>query len=206
MYDTVINVFDYMTGRYENLATEHSAEMQDAIDVILEERKAFIDMYARGVEGYGEVGGSHLYDNSDIVRYSLSPTKRAKLETIILDLDKSNIYKSAGNKKIKILADDYSVNKAIYSKKGRTDREVNARIKAIPEFEKIIKQSEFSHSDTKIVGIDKGAKKNVIAMHYFTTTYNGFDIEILVRDKGKKQFLYEIKFIENKKFPTEYAE
>jgi len=58
MYDSVISVFDYMTGRYENLATEHSVEMQDAIDVILEEKKAFIDMYARGVEGYAEVGWS----------------------------------------------------------------------------------------------------------------------------------------------------
>ncbi len=131
--------------------------------------------------------------------YSLSSSKRARLEKTILDLGNANIKKVAGDKEIRILTDQFSVNKAIYSKKGRTDREVNARIKAIPEFETIIRQSIYSYTDTDIVGLDSAAKKNVIAMHYFETVYNGFDVEVVIRDKGKKQFLYEVKFIENKK-------
>ncbi len=140
-------------------------------------------------------------DNSgtENVKYSLSPTKRARLEKNIIDLSNASIKKTAGNKSIKISTDQFSVNKAVYSKKGRSDKEVNARIKAIPDFESIIKGSTYSHTDTNIVGLDNAAKKNVIAMHYFKTTYNGFDVEIVVRDKGQKQFLYEVKFIDNKK-------
>ena len=130
-------------------------------------------------------------------KFSLSSPKISKLSKIILEMSK--IKKVAGNKEIRISTDQYSVDKAIHSKKGRTSREVNARIKAIPEFEEIIRRSKFSHTDTEIVGLNKEAKKGVIAMHYFKTTHNGFDIEIVVRDKGKRQFLYEVKFIENKK-------
>lgn len=78
---------------------------------------------------------------------SLSPSKRARLENVIRDLGYKNINKLAGDKNIRISTDEFSVNKAIYSKKGRTAREVNARIKAIPDFETIIRNSEYSHTD-----------------------------------------------------------
>ena len=35
--------------------------------------------------------------------------------------------------------------------------------------------------------------------HFLKTQVPGYDVEILVRDKGKTQYLYEVKFIENKK-------
>ena len=40
-------------------------------------------------------------------------------------------------------------------------------------------------------------------MHRFKGSYDGFDIEVVVRDKGSKQFLYEIKFIEKEKSPQQ---
>lgn len=40
-------------------------------------------------------------------------------------------------------------------------------------------------------------------MHRFKGSYDGFDIEVVVRDKGSNQFLYEIKFIEKEKSPQQ---
>ncbi len=149
-----------------------------------------------------EIQTTETQKNTDTkvgVNYSLSKTKIMRLTQIIEDIGKLGIKKLAGNKKITILTDDFSIDKAIHSKKGRTDKEVNARIKAIPEFSSIIRRSEYFYTDTNIVGLNSKAKKGVVAMHYFKTVHNGFDIEVVVRDKGKKQFLYEVKFIENKK-------
>ena len=140
----------------------------------------------------------------DEEQYSLSVSKTNRLTNIIYRLNNNPVVKNTENKKIKIGSDKFTVDKAIYSQKGRTRNEVNARIKAIPDFETIIKNSIYSHTTTEIKGITaKEAKKNVIAMHYFTTSYNGYDVEIVVRDKGEKQFLYEMKFIKNKKSPQQ---
>ena len=51
--------------------------------------------------------------------------------------------------------------------------------------------------------MENEAKKGVVAMHRFKGSYDGFDIEVVVRDKGSKQFLYEIKFIEKEKSPQQ---
>ena len=131
------------------------------------------------------------------IDFSLSPSKASRLSDIILEMSK--IKKLAGDKEIRILTDEFSVKKALYSNKGRSNKEVNARIKAVPDFEAIIRRSTYSHTDTDVAVLGNSAKKGVIAMHYFKTTHNGFDVEVVVRDKGKKQFLYEVKFIENKK-------
>jgi len=136
-------------------------------------------------------------------RASLTPTKAENLKLVLIQLGKKRIVKNAGGKKITILTDEFTANKAIFSSKGRSKKEVNARIKAIPKFEQIIRDSEYVESDTVITGIEKSAKKGVIAMHKFKGTYENYDIEILVRDKGKRQFLYEIKFKENKKSPQQ---
>ena len=36
-------------------------------------------------------------------------------------------------------------------------------------------------------------------MHHFTSNHEGFEVDNVIRDKGNAQFLYEMKFIENKK-------
>ena len=158
--------------------------------------KATRDAVVEKTKSQGEKAQKNT-DTKDGKDFSLSSTKISRLSNIILGMKK--IKKVAGNKEIRIATDQFSVDKAIHSKKGRTAREINARIKAIPNFDTIIKQSVWSHTDTEIVGVDKEAKKGVIAMHFFKTAYNGYDVEIVVRDKGNTQFLYEVKFIENKK-------
>lgn len=137
--------------------------------------------------------------NEDQVKYSLSKTKTDRLSGVIADLGRKRITKQAGDKKITIQTDDYTVNKNIYSDKGRKKSEVNARIKNIDNFEQLLNQSEYVGSDTNIHGLDKDTKKGVVAIHKFKTSIDGYDIEFLVRDKGKNQYLYEAKFIENKK-------
>ena len=202
--DWVLDVIDDIKRalKQANMTKAERAEANAELDRI---KELYTNAYKAAENAVAERRESQrqkAQNNTNIegsVSYSLSPTKRKRLEQTILDISNANIKKVAGNKEIKISTDQFSVNKAIYSKKGRTAREVNARIKAIPEFETIIRQSTFSYTDTDIIGLDSAAKKDVIAMHYFETVYNGYDIEIVVRDKGKKQFLYEVKFIENKK-------
>ena len=132
-------------------------------------------------------------------RASLSKTKIENLKNEIVKLGQLGIKLNANGKVIKILTDKFTEDKNIFSKKGRTLREVNARIKAIPYFNKILKESKYSGTDTNIRGLDSEAKKGVVAMHSFKGNYGDFEIEALIRDKGAKQFLYEIKFIENEK-------
>ena len=52
----------------------------------------------------------------------------------------------------------------------------------------------------KITPYDKNFLKYVL--NQFLNYEQIKAIEIVVRDKGKKQFLYEVKFIENKKIPN----
>ncbi len=136
-------------------------------------------------------------------QYSLSPTKRGKLEKEIDRLGEERIAIFAGEKRIVVLTDDFTKDKAIYSQKGRTKKEVNARIKAIPEFGSIIRRSKFERTDTDVRNLESKAKKGVIAMQHFSTKHDGFDVDIVIRDKGKTQFLYEVKFIEHKKSPKQ---
>ena len=138
-------------------------------------------------------------DSRDSIIFSLSPTKVSRLKEIINSLGQKGIKLLAGNKQIKVLTDDFTVNKAIFSQKGRTSREVNARIKAIPDFENILRHSKYVGADTDIRNIENAAKKGVISMLHFEAQYGDYTLDILFRDKGTKQYLYEIKFIDNKK-------
>lgn len=150
------------------------------------------------VIGNGEIVAGDIKNDND-TKYSLSKTKAERLKTAISELGNKRIRKQAGDKKITIQTDDYTVNKNIYSDKGRKKVEVNARIKNIENFEQLLNQSEYVETDTNIRDIEKDAKKGVVAIHKFKTSIEGYDIEFLVRDKGKNQYLYEAKFIENKK-------
>lgn len=133
------------------------------------------------------------------IKLSLSQNKISRLENYLFELGKLGIRLDAGGKSIRILTDKFTQNKNIFSNKGRNMREVNARIKAIPHFAEILRNCTYEGTDTDIHGLENDAKKGVVAMHRFKGAYDGFDIEVVVRDKGAKQFLYEMKFIEKEK-------
>lgn len=144
--------------------------------------------------------------NTDVdtdTRFALSKGKAERLKNDLVKLGTLGIRLDAGGKSIRILTDKFTQNKNIFSNKGRNMREVNARIKAIPHFAEILRSCTYEGTDTEIHGLENEAKKGVIAMHRFKGTYDGFDIEAVVRDKGAKQFLYEIKFIEKEKSPQQ---
>ena len=141
----------------------------------------------------------HVSTQNNSIKLSLSQNKIARLENYLVDLGKLGIRLDAGGKSIMILTDKFTQNKNIFSNKGRNMREVNARIKAIPHFADILRSCIYNGTDTDIHGLENDAKKGVVAMHRFKGAYDGFDIEVVVRDKGTKQFLYEIKFIEKEK-------
>lgn len=144
--------------------------------------------------------------NTDVdtdTRFALSKGKAERLKNDLVKLGTLGIRLDAGGKSIRILTDKFTQNKNIFSNKGRNMREVNARIKAIPHFAEILRSCTYEGSDTEIHGLENEAKKGVVAMHRFKGSYDGFDIEVVVRDKGSKQFLYEIKFIEKEKSPQQ---
>lgn len=147
-----------------------------------------------------------IVTNTDVdtdTRYALSKGKAERLKNDLVKLGTLGIRLDAGGKSIRILTDKFTQNKNIFSNKGRNMREVNARIKAIPHFAEILRSCTYEGSDTEIHGLENEAKKGVVAMHRFKGSYDGFDIEVVVRDKGSKQFLYEIKFIEKEKSPQQ---
>lgn len=147
-----------------------------------------------------------IVTNTDVdtdTRFALSKGKAERLKNDLVKLGTLGITLDAGGKSIRILTDKFTQNKNIFSNKGRNMREVNARIKAIPHFAEILRSCTYEGSDTEIHGLENEAKKGVVAMHRFKSSYDGFDIEVVVRDKGSKQFLYEIKFIEKEKSPQQ---
>lgn len=147
-----------------------------------------------------------IVTNTDVdtdTRFALSKGKAERLKNDLVKLGTLGIRLDAGGKSIRILTDKFTQNKNIFSNKGRNMREVNARIKAIPHFAEILRSCTYEGSNTEIHGLENEAKKGVVAMHRFKGSYDGFDIEVVVRDKGSKQFLYEIKFIEKEKSPQQ---
>ncbi|MBE6629394.1 MAG: hypothetical protein E7624_00910 [Ruminococcaceae bacterium] len=131
-------------------------------------------------------------------RLALSKSKIERLKSEIVSLGQRRVALQTDQKKIVIQTDDYTQNKNIFSRSGRSAGEVNARIKAIPEFENILKNSKYAGMDTDIRGIEKDAKKGVTAIHRFTGTWGDFATEAIVREKGNKFYLYEIKFMDKK--------
>lgn len=147
-------------------------------------------------ENVGTKENAPADDGESTERYSLSKTKAERLTQLIRSMSQHPVEKLAGDKKIRILTDDYTVDKALYSTKGRSSREVNARVAAVPDFHAILRDSSFWYTDTDIKPTNK-AKKGVVAMHYFTGKYGEWYVEVVIRDKGSKQYLYEVKFHKN---------
>ena len=132
----------------------------------------------RAAEGVTRMNEENMQDSDKI--YSLSKSKEQGLKESLRKLGEKRIRKEAGSKTITILTDEFTANKNIYSCKGRSSNEVNARIKYIPMFDKLIKQSVFDGTDTEIRGLEKEAKKGVVAIHKFVTEADGYSVEILV--------------------------
>lgn len=147
-------------------------------------------------ENVGTKENAPADDGESTERYSLSKTKAERLTQLIRSMSQHPVEKLAGDKKIRILTDDYTVDKALYSTKGRSSREVNARVAAVPDFPAILRDSSFWYTDTDIKPSNK-AKKGVVAMHYFAGKYGEWYVEVVIRDKGSKQYLYEVKFHKN---------
>jgi hypothetical protein len=183
-------------GKVKILTREETVESLEEIERLFTEGVREARERTRTAE-IGEVAKRE----GDII-YSLSKSKEQSLKENLRKLGEKRIKKEADSKTITILTDEFTANKNIYSSKGRTSNEVNARIKHIPMFDQLIKESVFGGTDTEIRGLEKEAKKGVVAIHKFVTEADGYSVEILVRDKGDRQYLYEVKFIKTKKIPN----
>ena len=209
--DWIFDIIGQIRRSYESLnqASKTAQVLKETMDSLDELERLFTEgvreagerTRTAGVETVTRMNEENMQDSDRI--YSLSKSKEQGLKESLRKLGEKRIRKEAGSKTITILTDEFTANKNIYSSKGRSSNEVNARIKHIPMFDQLIKQSMFDGTDTEIRGLEKEAKKGVVAIHKFVTEADGYSVEILVRDKGDKQYLYEVKFIKTKKDPQQ---
>lgn len=203
--DWIADVIDKIRKHYGEL--NQGSKTAQVLKETVESLEEIERLFTEGVREAGERTrtaeiGEAVQGEGDII-YSLSKSKEQSLKESLRKLGEKRIKKETDSKTITILTDEFTVDKNIYSSKGRSSNEVNARIKHIPMFDQLIKQSTFGGTDTEIRGVEKEAKKGVVAMHKFVTTVDGYSVEMLVRDKGNKQYLYEVKFIKTKKDPQQ---
>lgn len=119
--------------------------------------------------------------------------KVKELFDIIRNFDSVNL--STDDKELIAEFDKYTANKNIYGH-GKSDKEgYNYKLNNIHNIPKIIKTSQYSHSK-KEIGKNTPQHKDVKSWYYFTneikTDKGGFNVIVNIRDKGNKQFVYEV--------------
>lgn len=203
--DWIADVIDKIRKHYGELnqASKTAQVLKETVESLEEIERLFTEGVREAGERTRTAEIGEVAKREGNIIYSLSKSKEQSLKENLRKLGEKRIKKETDSKTITILTDEFTVNKNIYSSKGRSSNEVNARIKHIPMFDQLIKQSTFGGTDTEIRGVEKEAKKGVVAMHKFVTTVDGYSVEMLVRDKGDKQYLYEVKFIKTKKDPQQ---
>lgn len=93
--------------------------------------------------------------------------------------------------------DRYSAKKNVYTRGNSTHRGFTFKINNIKELPKFIQDSSYAYSK-KETGKDTKQHKGVKEWHYFKNDIQvgdeKYDVIINVRDKGDKQFVYEVTF------------
>ena len=145
-----------------------------------------------------------LYDGAgseeDVERIKLSKEEKKKLVQDIMSFKPIEL--QIGNGKIRAEFDKFSVRKNIYDV-GRSDvlgyNFKISNIKNIPDF---IKSSKYDKSKLE-KGKGTAQHKDVCNWHYFVNEIKDkekvFDMVVNIRDKGAKQYFYEIFFTEKNK-------
>lgn len=119
--------------------------------------------------------------------------KVKELFDIIRNFDSVNL--STDDKELIAEFDKYTANKNIYGH-GKSDKEGYIyKLNNIHSIPKIIKTSQYNYSK-KEIGKNTPQHKDVKSWHYFTneikTDKGDFNVIVNIRDKGNKQFVYEV--------------
>ncbi len=101
------------------------------------------------------------------------------------------------DKKIAAAFDKYSANKNIYTRGNSTHKGSIFKLDNMKDLPKFIKDSQYTHSKDEL-GKDSKQHKGVKEWHYFKKEIQigneKYDVIINVRDKGSKQYIYEVIF------------
>ena len=101
------------------------------------------------------------------------------------------------NKSILAEFDKFTANKNLYAKGNSTQRGFLYKKEHIKDLPSYITNSKYDYSSEE-TGKKTAAHKDVKFWHYFKgkveTDKGTYDITINIRDKGDKQFVYEIAF------------
>lgn len=105
------------------------------------------------------------------------------------------------NKAILAEFDKFSAQKNLYTKGNSSLSGYSYKMKNVDKLPSIVSDSKYSYSKDE-TGKDTEAHKGVKVWHYFKgkveTDEGAFDVTINVRDKGNKQYVYEVAFIKEK--------
>lgn len=129
---------------------------------------------------------------------TLNEVKKIKLKELV-ELVKSfqPIELEISDRTILAAFDKYSAEKNIYTRANSTHRGFTFKINNINELPKIIQDSSYVFSK-KEVGKDTRQHKGVKEWHYFKNNIQvgneRYNVIINVRDKGDKQYIYEVTF------------
>lgn len=129
---------------------------------------------------------------------TLNEVKKIKLKELV-ELVKSfqPIELEINDRTILAAFDKYSAEKNIYTRANSTHRGFTFKINNINELPKIIQDSSYVYSK-KEIGKETRQHKGVKEWHYFKNNIQvgneKYNVVINVRDKGDKQYIYEVTF------------
>lgn len=128
----------------------------------------------------------------------LNEVKKFKLKELVQFIqDCEPIELKIYDKTILAEFDKYSADKNIYAKGRSTQKGFNFKISHIQELPEFMQGAEYTHSKHEIGKMTK-QHKGVKEWHYFKKEIQigdeKYDVVINVRDKGNRQFVYEVIF------------
>ncbi|MGN0961871.1 MAG: hypothetical protein ACI4PF_06725 [Christensenellales bacterium] len=129
---------------------------------------------------------------------TLNELKKIKLKELV-DLIKNfqPVELEINDKKILAAFDKYSAEKNLYTRGNSTHKGFTFKLNNIKELPQFIKDSTYAYSK-KEIGKNTRQHKGVKDWHYFKKDVqvgdDKYDVVINVRDKGDKQYVYEVTF------------
>ncbi len=130
---------------------------------------------------------------------AIKKVKTKELVDYIKSLEPVNL--RTDKKEIVAEFDKFTADKNFYGTPRYKDKGYEYKINNVDKWTEIIENSRYDRSEAE-KGKDKPAHKNVNEWHYFInkieTEEGVFDVIINIRDKGNRQFVYELRFKQKK--------
>lgn len=129
---------------------------------------------------------------------TLKRVKKVKLKEMVEFIESLNPIELKINDKYILAAfDKYTAEKNLYTRGNSTHRGFTFKLNNIKELPKFIENSNYAYSKPEI-GKESRQHKGVKEWHYFKNNIQlgeeKYDVIVNIRDKGEKQYIYEVTF------------